>query len=943
MSTEHRDLLTRMTSLGAHLVALASTLKRPINDGWPLARALSVEDAETHLDHGGNVGVNLAASGLICLDAENFAATGAVTGAGFVPTVIPAKSQTEHAIDPAKDKRGGTHTWLRVPDGIDPWELRSDRTGISLPNGGIIDVLAGHRQAVAPPSQLAEAPGYMYVPALGGPLDPSSGVADIAVAPMWLFDPQVPGCPPELSPLNGILAPKTQYENVEQDARSQELTDRIDEISWDTWIAGDQRLTPTGQLDTCGCTVYHWYSAENGKSATLHDGCDKGCGAHVWSGTMIGELGLNNDHLSRLNLAALLRGVKPRDAAASVGIHLGGGTEDLAPVRPEHYEQAAQEALQGGDAARAAMFRKAAAVLRATAPNDLESGEIGSHSRIGGGGAPVPPQRPAAFTYTVVEGGGEGGDAPRPPLSAVPPIFTVLSSDPVDVDVDDPIPPPLLAGDPGPFPVYALPKVLREHCEWVMEAVNVPASMVGPMYLPLLSAACGRATITPRPGWTEHGPIWVTVVAPPSSRKTPTLNAVRAPLVSAQRILRDRTEQVRLAAEARADATGESLEEAKQEYQKACKEHLAALPPGLIAVAEPEHIQQLRERMEQLRQLAAAAAAEVPPNAKLSFDDATDAALQDHLERTGGYAFMLAPEGGRWFDDLLDPRNASVSSSPYLDPYDGGDLDLMRIGRGEKAIENCYICLLIIIQPEPLFAALKPDRDGRRRLIGNGTWARLAASIVGRVDPDEFDRPIPDGIGQRNRYEAAVEREFLRSYGRKDPLQFELDQEAYRVFTAIYNRVERVKEEANDRSTSDGKAEAWGKAAGRALRIARVFTQIAMTDAELAAPGVKIIGADAIRDGWAIAEWLLASAAYGMGGTAPVTDAQLHSRCLKWLRRRLEKAGMVEFRKLHDNARHRPYLRPAIDELVAAGEAVLSTGPISSATVTATAALRRSA
>ncbi|PQM53747.1 hypothetical protein C5U48_02775 [Mycolicibacter virginiensis] len=943
MSTEHSDLLVRMTSLGAHLVALASTLKRPINDGWPLARALSVEDAETHLDRGGNVGVNLAASGLICLDAENFAATGAVTGAGFVPTVIPAKSQTEHAIDPAKDKRGGTHTWLRVPDGIDPWTLRSDRTGITLSNGGTIDVLAGHRQAVAPPSQLAEAPGYAYAAALGGPLDPSSGVADIAVAPMWLFDPQVPGCPAELSVLNGILAPKTAYERVEADARSQELTDRIDEIPWGEWLDGDQRLIPAGQIDTCGCEVYHWYSAEHGKSATLHDGCDKGCGIHVWSGTMIGELRLDNDHLSRLNLAAKLRGVSVQVAAASVGITLGGGNgEELAPVRPDHYEESAREATQRGETARAAMFRKAAAVLRATGP-DIEAGEIGSHSRIGGGGAPIPPQRPATFTYTVVEGGGEGGDAPRPPLSAVPPIFTVLFSDPVTDDDTDPLPPPLLAGDPGPFPVYALPKVLREHCEWVMAAKAVPASMVAPMYLPLLSAACGRAIIVPRAEWIEFGPIWICVVAPPSSRKSPTLNAVKAPLESAQRILRDRREQVRLAAEAMADATGESLEEAKQEYQKACKIYGASIPHGMMLVAEPDELRELREHMEHLRKLAAEATAAIPPDAQLAFDDATDAALEEHLKDTGGYAFMLAPEGSRWFDALLDPRNSTTTSGVYLDLYDGGKRRSKRIGRGTTEVDNCYLPMLVVIQPEPLKASLKPDRDGRRRLIGDGTASRMGMAIVERVEPDTFNHPQPEDTGANARYEQAVEREFLRSFGREDPIRFELDTEARKVFAPIYDRVERVKVEAADRSTSDGMAEAWGKAAGRALRIARVFTQIGMTDAELAAPGVKLISAESITNAWAIAEWFLASAAYGMGGTAPVTDEQLHGRCLKWLRKRLAKEGAVEFRRLHDNARHRPYLRAAIDELVAAGEVAVSDGPISSATVTATATLQRSA
>lgn len=181
--TPTTDLLNRMTGLGAHLMTLVSTAKNPTSRGWPKALALSVDAAEAHVARGGNIGVNLASSRLICLDAENSAATRAVIGAGFTLTVVTAKGQ-----DPASPKHGGSHTWLRVPDSLDARELRGDRTGITLPGGGKIDVLAGARYAVAPPSQLHEAPGFFYAPAKGGPLDLSSGVDDLDEAPMWLFD-----------------------------------------------------------------------------------------------------------------------------------------------------------------------------------------------------------------------------------------------------------------------------------------------------------------------------------------------------------------------------------------------------------------------------------------------------------------------------------------------------------------------------------------------------------------------------------------------------------------------------------------------------------------------------------------------------------------------------------------------------------------------------------
>jgi hypothetical protein len=383
------DLLARMASLGAHLMPLVNTAKQPTSIGWPLALALTASDADAHLARGGNIGVNLASSRLICLDAENIASTNAVKHAGFTLTVITAKAQV-----PTSPKYGGSHTWLRVPEGVDTVSLCT-RLGITLPGGGTIDVLAGARYAVAPPSRIDEAPGFMYAPCRGGPLDPAVYGADpdcdLDVAPMWLFDPQAPGCPQALEPLHGILAPKTAYERVEADAHSQELTDRIDEADWDQWLGGDNRLIHARQTDGCGCGIYHWVGADNTKSATLHDGCPNGSGAHIWSGTMIGALGLDSDHLSRLDLAAALRGCSRREAAASVGIQLGRGDDEaLAPVRPEHLVQTARDIERIGQHQRAAVYRQAAKVLRARMPASAGHAMISEHTALAGGTPPMP-------------------------------------------------------------------------------------------------------------------------------------------------------------------------------------------------------------------------------------------------------------------------------------------------------------------------------------------------------------------------------------------------------------------------------------------------------------------------------------------------------------------------------------------------------------------------
>lgn len=180
------DMIRRMIDLDLHLVRLHRGVKAPVLLQWQNAPALTFDEALDHVARGGNLGINLRHSRLVVLDAENAAATQAVVEAGGVPTVIPAKSQVPpgHA---CAHKIGGSHTWLRVRDGIAAENLHTV-LGIRLANGGIFDALAGSRQAVAPPSTLNEADGRRYVLAGGGVLDPAAGWSDIPEAPEWLFD-----------------------------------------------------------------------------------------------------------------------------------------------------------------------------------------------------------------------------------------------------------------------------------------------------------------------------------------------------------------------------------------------------------------------------------------------------------------------------------------------------------------------------------------------------------------------------------------------------------------------------------------------------------------------------------------------------------------------------------------------------------------------------------
>ncbi|MFV8137442.1 DUF3987 domain-containing protein [Mycolicibacterium senegalense] len=978
-----RQLIERMVQLGAHPIKLKRGIKKPSGTGWTVTPALTVDEADEHVAGGGNLGVHLGSSRFIAFDCEDQAATDAVVAAGFALTVAPAKRSFNGTLKPGLEdpdsgkqnrKLGGSHIWLRVPDGVDPTGLSSERAmQLKLPNGGIMDVLAGPRYVVAPPSALDLAYGAQYVPFTGSPLDVSSGgeLPGLGTAPMWLFDLAVP-CPPELAPLHGCLIPIVR-EQVEQSARSAELSAQIDEVPWSEWIAGDHRIMLTGEVDGCGCDIGHYMGASHGKSVTLHDGCEQGNGAHIWSGTMLAELGLPGEHVSRLDLAVALRKQSRHDVAAAQGIQLGQ-RDELGSVWPANYERIADHFERRGETARAAMYRRAAANMAATMPTPEQRGETFIDGPVLGG---LPPRFDSQGTAGAAPPIGTLGGSAAPPISnltsgpmqhvpiiesavggAVPPAFGAIPAAEVAYT---------RAPDPGPFPVDALPEVLRKHAEWVMYAVNVPASMVGPMYLPVLSAACNRAVITPRVGWTEEGcPLWGIIIAPPSSRKSPTLSKVDAPIKSAQRLLRERTEAARRRSEFDAEALEEAAQEAKKKYQAAVKEartsgptraatpapvdtSAAGLPPVIGTLlndplsGDPE-VAALRAAYEQLEQEAREARAEVPGRAVLSFEDATDAAMQDLMSDCDGYGFLIATEASTWFNAMIREDSTYVTPGNYLKAYSSEDFKVFRVSRGEVWVEDPYLPMLHIIQPDPLRAALKPDRDGHSRLLGNGAWARFGVSYVEDVDPDEWDKPIPDGTVVEAAYNSLIEREFLRSYGRKELLRFELAEQAKPLMGAIYNRVERIIHAQRSLPGGVGMAEEWGKTCGRMLRIARVFRQVELTDEEIGdADRTHLIGHTNLRDAWRITEWMMASQAYAMGGAKADSDDDLVAKAVTWLRKRLAADGAVEYRKLYANKTHRPYLQQALDQLSGDEEITVTEGPISNATVTPTEKLAAAA
>lgn len=412
-----------INTLGFKLFKLLPNSKHPaVKRMLDADQVLTLEEAIAWRLRGGNLGINQGLSRLVTLDAENAAATQAVTEAGITPFIRTANGQDETNTE----KFGGTHTWLRVPDGVDSEKLPTTAMRIRLPNGAPMDICAGRRYTVAPTS-MVDGRFYSQIPGTE---------VTVHEAPMWLFQLGL-DTPPSLASAAGRLISPPPRVDVERDAKTIELDEKIDAIPWGQWLEGlDAVLVPTDRTDSCegGCEVRHFVGASHDKSVTLHHRCPtNGNAAHWWSETALLSKGADQATMSRLDVRAMLMHgsitKETRKAAASeVGLDLGGGDgEDREPLG-SLFDAAEMEAMAA--AADAAGNTQQASTLRITAANmRLRAAEHRGEAERAGEtfidtSAPVmgavPPQ------LHVIHGGGQASEVPAAPkLSPVPRIGTV--------------------------------------------------------------------------------------------------------------------------------------------------------------------------------------------------------------------------------------------------------------------------------------------------------------------------------------------------------------------------------------------------------------------------------------------------------------------------------------------------------------------------------------
>lgn len=306
-----------MLRAGLALVPARVGAKPPISEWWTERAPIGRDEAIAHLVAGGNLDYDAGQSGVVVIDCEDASSTASMKALGMVPDAITAKAQ-----DPTTTRVGGAHIIIPIPDWVDRNTLET-RTAIELPDGGVVDILAGPadpklrstRVVVGLGSRLDVAPGYRYGHTADGVFTTGEfqnrGLAD------WLFSNEAE-CPESVAPLHGILLPR-QKRVYTPNPNADRVTQEVDGMDVEEILAGQTRVWIT-EYDSDGCYVLGLDTGSTNRSAVIHDGCSIGYGVHAWSGHLQEEWG--RPHGSRLQFAALIHGVSEEEIARRFGIEL---------------------------------------------------------------------------------------------------------------------------------------------------------------------------------------------------------------------------------------------------------------------------------------------------------------------------------------------------------------------------------------------------------------------------------------------------------------------------------------------------------------------------------------------------------------------------------------------------------------------------------------------
>lgn len=391
------------------------------------------------------------------------------------------------------------------------------------------------------------------------------------------------------------------------------------------------------------------------------------------------------------------------------------------------------------------------------------------------------------------------------------------------------VPVPLYMDSATPFPVDALPPVIRDICLDLVKEINgAHINLVAPAALGVLSGAQGSGWVKVKNKWREASPLWVAVVAASGAAKSPVLNALAEPLINAERLAIERDAETRDQRQLDFDIAEEEYIAALDAYKSARREELPTDPAELAQ--HKQRLEDLSQEAEKRRAVMAAAAEKLGevPKVLVQGADGTAQAMHDMLAKHN-HLLVLVDEGTDLFRTLSDTSQAQTQI--WIKAHGMTSHERYVVSRDVKVNTNGSLCMVLVIQPSIIEEYAEDKNISEVGILPRFFLGDARGAVKRPEDPDDFYHPNHPGLHSGYRATPAdlawahlIHTEVARTWrNRGKPTNWTFTPEGAKVFAANLNNY--IVQTNSDPDQESHVHSSLDKVRGMAVRVARIIAQ----------------------------------------------------------------------------------------------------------------------